>query len=297
MRLVLTLIASAVNGLSEDIVAVAADALNRNALDRPDWLAPGIACDLAFEGDAAASIDLECELADTLGGSPLDLAVQPAEGRRKKLLVADMDSTILAIETLDELADLAGVKAEVAAITERTMRGELDFKDAIRARVALLAGLPVDALERTFERVTLMPGARTLVRTMQAHGAYTVLVSGGFRFFTSRVRDMVGFDTDQCNDLEIVDGTLTGGLHEPILDEDSKLDALNRAIEARNIRPEDSLAVGDGANDVRMVEAAGLGVAYRGKPILTARARVNIEHGDLTALLYLQGYRRDEFRD
>jgi phosphoserine phosphatase len=227
----------------------------------------------------------------------VDANVVPAEGRRKRLLIADMDSTIIGVECIDELADFAGVKAEVAAITERAMRGELDFEAALDARVALLRGLPESVLAECYaERVRLNPGARTLVRTMAAGGAETALVSGGFGFFTERVAAEAGFARNQANTLSVADGRLTGKVARPILGRAAKLAAL-RAIAAEiGVGPEAAIAVGDGANDLDMVAAAGLGVAYRAKPALAAGADARLEHSDLTALLALQGIPAAEWR-
>jgi phosphoserine phosphatase len=226
----------------------------------------------------------------------IDVNVVAAEGRRKRMLIADMDSTIIGVECIDELADFAGLKAQVAAITEAAMRGELDFEAALIARVALLKGLPASALERCYaERVRLNPGARTLVRTMAAHGAETALVSGGFSFFSERVAREAGFARHQANRLEARDGVLTGEVARPILGRAAKLAAL-RAIAAEvGISPEAVLAVGDGANDADMVQAAGLGVAYHAKPALAELADARLDHSDLTALLALQGIGEDEW--
>ncbi|MBI3516947.1 MAG: phosphoserine phosphatase SerB [Proteobacteria bacterium] len=261
-------------------------------IESPRWLAPGEAVDLMFDGAPTA---IAAAVAGMLAGRAIDVATVPAAGRRKRLLIADMDSTIIENETLDELADAAGVGARVAAITARSMRGEIDFADALRERVAMLAGLEVAALARTAARMRLSPGAETLVRTMRRAGATTALVSGGFRFCTDLVRARVGFDLDQANDLALSHGRLTGKVVEPVLDGAAKLAALQRLAAQCNLTPADCLAVGDGANDLPMVEAAGLGVAYRGKPILAATAAVRIDHADLTALLYLQGYTKAEF--
>jgi phosphoserine phosphatase len=229
-----------------------------------------------------------------LEGAFVDAIATPAEGRRKALLVADMDSTIVTGETLDELADFAGLKDRIAAITARAMNGEIDFKTALRERVAMLKGLPVDALERTWQSVRLTPGASELVATMRAHGAYTVLASGGFSFFTSRVAALCGFDLHRSNTL-LDDGTvLTGRVGEPILDRDAKLATLTGLAAERGLKLSATLAVGDGANDLDMLRAAGLGVAYRAKPIVAAAAHARVDHADLRTLLFAQGYRAGE---
>jgi phosphoserine phosphatase len=235
-------------------------------------------------------------VATSLDGRPVDVCLQPTAHRRKRLLVADMDSTIINVECLDELADFAGLKAEISAITERAMRGELPFEAALRERVGMLGGLPVEALQAAYdERVRLNPGARTLVRTMAAGGARCVLVSGGFTFFTGRVAAAAGFHADRANTLITADGKLTGQVGEPILGREAKLAALVQEADALKIPLGETLAVGDGANDLGMIEAAGLGVAYRAKPIVAAQAAAKVDHADLTALLYFQGYRADQF--
>lgn len=229
-----------------------------------------------------------------LEGTFVDAICTPTEGRRKALLIADMDSTIVTGETLDELADFAGLKDRIAAITARAMNGETDFKAALRERVAMLQGLPADALERTWQRVRLTPGARELVATMRAHGAYAALVSGGFSFFTSRVAAQCGFDLHRSNTL-LDDGTvLTGRVGEPILDRDTKLATLIGLAAERGLALSATLAVGDGANDLDMLGAAGLGVAFRAKPIVAAAAQARVDHADLRALLFAQGYRAEE---
>lgn len=258
----------------------------------PRWLKPGEAADLPFADIAADQAEAAARAA--LGPLRLDLAAQAVEGRRKKLLVADMDSTIVTGETLDELADFAGLKERIAAITARAMNGELDFAEALRARVAMLEGLPAEALERTYERIAITPGAETLVSTMRAHGAVCALVSGGFRFFTSRVRDRVGFHLDQANELLIEGGRLTGRVAEPILDKDAKLATLRRLAAEHALPLSAAVTVGDGANDLPMLKAAGLGVAFRAKPSVAAAARVRVDHADLTALLWIQGYTEEE---
>jgi phosphoserine phosphatase len=258
----------------------------------PRWLKHGEAADLPFADIAPDQAEAAARAA--LGSTPIDLAAQPAQGRRKRLLVADMDSTIVTGETLDELADFAGLKERIAAITARAMNGELDFAAALRERVAMLEGLPAEALERTWERIALTPGAATLVATMRAHGAVCALVSGGFRFFTARVRDRVGFHLDQANELIIEGGRLTGRVAEPILDKDAKLATLRRLAAEHALPLSAALTVGDGANDLPMLQAAGLGVAFRAKPNVAAAARVRIDHADLTALLWIQGYAEEE---
>lgn len=259
----------------------------------PDWLGPD-ACDLPFAGPDPS--EAEARLRRELPG--VDLLAQPRDGRRKRLLVADMDSTVIANECIDEMADMLGLKPKIAAITERAMRGEIDFAGALRERVALLKGLRVAALERVWrERIRLTPGARTLAVTMRAHGAYAALVSGGFTFFTARVREAAGFDWDQANALVVEGDALTGTVREPILDSGAKLAALRRLAAERGLAPGETLAVGDGANDLDMIRAAGLGVAFRAKPIVAEAARARVERGDLTTLLYFQGYRRDDFAD
>ncbi len=253
------------------------------------------AVDLTFE--VAEPTALKAHVARALERKSVDFCVQPAAGRRKRLLIADMDSTIIGCECLDELADFAGLKAQIAAITERAMAGEIPFEAALIERVRQLTGLDLSALQRTFdERVRLNPGAAILARTMRAHGARCALVSGGFEFFTSRVAEAAGFDAHRANRL-IDDGArLTGEVARPILGREAKLAALCEEAAALRIDLDQALAVGDGANDLSMIESAGLGVAYRAKPIVAARADARVDHTDLTTLLYFQGYGADEFR-
>ncbi len=258
-----------------------------------DWLAPGIACDIPFTGIAPDAA--EKTVRRGLAGARLDLAAQAAAGRRKALLVADMESTIIAQEMIDELAERFGLGGRVAAITARAMAGELGFEDALTTRVALLAGLPEAAIDEVAARITLNPGARTLVRTMKSGGAYTALVSGGFEVFTRRVRDTCGFDEDRANRLLVNAGALTGKVAEPILGRQAKLEALQEIAAARALPLAAAIAVGDGDNDSVMLAGAGLGVGYRPTAPARAAADVSIDQGDLTALLYLQGYRADEF--
>ncbi len=255
----------------------------------PMMLAPGEAADIPLPMPP----DMDAVRA-ALGGAAIDAIPVTSANRRKRLLIADMDSTIVTGETLDELADFAGLKEPIAAITRRSMNGEIDFAQALRERVAMLRGLSVAALDKTWERVRLTPGARELVATMRAHGAVTALVSGGFTYFTARVATLVGFDVHVSNVL-IHDGSaLTGAVQEPILDRDAKLTTLRRLSQEHHIEMGDTLAVGDGANDLAMLRAAGLGIAFHAKPIVAAEARARVDHGTLRALLFAQGYRAEE---
>jgi phosphoserine phosphatase len=257
-----------------------------------EWLAERYAFDLTFTGEPSA---VSAQAENAASGIDADINVVPLQRRRKKLLVADMDSTIICCECLDEIAAMAGFGARVAAITERAMRGEIAFEPALRERVALLKGMPIATLERVHaERVRLNPGATALVATMRAHGAYTLLVSGGFTFFTQRVVQAAGFDAEQANALLDDGRALTGEVAQPILGRAAKLEALEAAVMALKIDYVDSLAVGDGANDLDMIGRAGLGVAYHAKPIVAAAAPARIAHADLRGLLYLQGYRDEE---
>lgn len=281
-----TLIAS--ERLARGDVEQAADALSSaGCAARPAvWIDVGRACDLPFSGSISAARGALDGLIDGV-----DVVVQPAAGRAKRLLVADMDSTMITVECIDELADYAGVKAEVAAITERAMQGELDFAGALRARVALLGGLDARVIDACYhERVRPMPGAATLVATMRAHGAATLLISGGFTAFAEPVAAALGFERVIANVLGVADGVLTGEVVPPVVDGARKASKLIEARERGALEVADVLAVGDGANDVAMIEAAGLGVAYRGKPALVRAADAAVRWGDLTALLYAQGY-------
>jgi phosphoserine phosphatase len=240
--------------------------------------------------------ELRQEAAAAVAEIPVDWALVPIEARRKLLLIADMDSTIINVECLDELADFAGIKAEIAAITERAMKGEIEFEAALRERVAKLKGLPLSALQRCYdERVRLNPGAETLVRTMRAHGARCVLVSGGFTFFTERVAAWAGFDAQRANVLEHDGEVLKGEVEPPILGRRAKLTALHGEAGAIGVEPDQALAIGDGANDLDMLKAAGLGLAYRAKPIVAAEAHARIDHTSLETALFFQGYRRSDF--
>jgi phosphoserine phosphatase len=255
----------------------------------PDILSPGEAVDIP----CPAAPDM-AKVAAALEGAPIDAIATKARGRRKGLLIADMDSTIVASETLDELAGHAGLKDKIAAITRRSMNGEIDFAEALRLRVSMLAGLGLDALQKTWERTRVTPGARELVATMRAHNATTALVSGGFSFFTGRVAEMLGFDVHRANVLLDDGERLTGKVEEPILDRDAKLATLRQLAAARNLKMAATLAVGDGANDLAMICEAGLGVAFHAKPIVATAARARVDHGDLRALLFAQGYRLAE---
>jgi phosphoserine phosphatase len=292
---VLTLIAPR-GGLSAATIHTARDALASigAATGTPDWLAPEEAADLPFAGLAPEQADAAARAA--LTGQAVDVIAQAAAGRRKRLLIADMDSTIVTTETLDELAGQAGIKDRIAAITRRAMNGELDFEGALRERVGMLKGLDAAALERTWQETELMPGARELVATMRGNGARCALVSGGFTFFTGRVAALVGFHEHHSNTLLEAEGRLTGHVADPILGRNAKLATLKRLAAEEGIGLDATLAVGDGANDLDMIQAAGLGVAYRAKPVVSAAARARVDHGDLTALLFAQGYHGPEIR-
>jgi len=283
-----TLIAA--DRLTRGDISAAEDALGGEARGHA-WVEEGSACDLLFGGGAeAARIALE-------GLIPgVDVVVQPREGRRKQLLVADMDSTMITVECIDELADYAGLKAEVAAVTERAMRGELEFEAALDARVALLRGLDERVIDHCHaQRVRITPGAEALVRTMAANGAYCLLVSGGFSRFADRVAAAIGFDAAVSNELLIEGGRLAGKVAKPIVDAEGKRQALLDAAHARQIPLDAALAIGDGANDIPMLKAAGLGIAYHAKPATAAAADARIGANDLTALLFAQGYGRGDW--
>ncbi|MBB4063599.1 phosphoserine phosphatase SerB [Gellertiella hungarica] len=293
MALVATLIANPLNPvLSPALGEKAADALKASGLY---WLADGVACDLVLRDGADAS-EARAALAALVDGAPVDVVVQDADARRKQMLIADMDSTMIGQECIDELAAEVGLKEEVSLITARAMNGEIAFEPALRERVALLKGLPLSVIDDVIRsRITLTPGGRELVATMRARGAYTALVSGGFTLFTGPVAAMLGFDENQANELLHEGGVLTGVVAEPILGKEAKAQALLRLTGRRGITSADVLAVGDGANDLAMLQLAGSGVALHAKPAVAAQARIRIDHGDLTALLYIQGYRRHEF--
>jgi phosphoserine phosphatase len=296
MSLVLSLIAARSKDRLDraDIEAVAACLESCRA--RPtgaDWLAAGEACDVFFEAASSAAL---AAVRSHFRSRRVDSNVVPADGRRKKLLLADMDSTIIEQECIDELAAEVGLQAEVAALTERAMQGEIGFEPALRARVALLAGLPLAAVERVRkERISFSPGAATLIETMRAAGAYTALVSGGFTMFTRPIADALGFDEQRANRLIESEGALTGEVAEPIFGRAAKEQALRDLAGRLSLSHAETLAIGDGANDLGMIRAAGLGLAYRAKPAVRAEADAVIDQADLTAVLFLQGFRRDEF--
>ena len=296
MTHILTLVAAEQQALTPKLLESLGAALRDAgaATGEVTWLAPeDRACDLPFAQLAAERAHDVARA--TLADLQIDYHAQPTLNRRKRLLIADMDSTIVTAETLDELAGEAGLKDVIAEITARTMRGELDFAQALVERVAMLADLPESALTKTAAALTLSPGAATLVHTMKASGAFTALVSGGFKYFTSKVAARAGFALDLANDLAMADGRLTGELQGPILDKDGKLNALQTLSAERGLTPADAVTVGDGANDLPMLLAAGLGVAYHGKPLLREQVRAQVNHTDLRTLLFFQGYLHEEF--
>jgi phosphoserine phosphatase len=294
MSLVATLICNPASPSLDSTVIDAARAILPGA-GPARWLFEGVAADIPFANpeDRGAVIK---RLREALGDLPVDSVVQPEIGRRKRLFLADMDSTMIGQECIDELADLVGVKAHVAAITERAMRGEIEFAPALRERVALLKDLPVGVVDEVLQkRITLTPGARELVQTMRANGAYTCLVSGGFTVFTGPIAAKIGFQENRANTLLSENGKFIGKVAEPILGREAKFDTLIELVESFELDDIDTLVAGDGANDIPMIQAAGLGVAYHAKPAVAAAATARIDHGDLTALLYAQGYKRSEF--
>ncbi|KAB7738959.1 phosphoserine phosphatase SerB [Parvibaculum sedimenti] len=293
MKYTLTLIGNSATALTETLVAAAGSILPSPSA--PDWLAPGAACDLHFEAEDGKSV--EATIRARFSDTKIDLSVQVAGNRKKGLLVADMDSTIIQQECIDELAAELGIKDRISAITERAMRGEIAFEPALKERVGLLKGLPLASLEKVYaERIVETPGGRALVSTMRANGATCALVSGGFTFFTERVAAAVGFNLNRANTLIFADGKLTGEVGEPILGRYAKIESLVNLREELKLTPHATMAVGDGANDLGMIEEAGLGVAFHAKPVVAEAADARIDHGDLTALLYLQGYHREEIR-
>jgi phosphoserine phosphatase len=291
VSLVMTLIAGPGAGATlPDLVAVLAATLP--LAGTPDWLAPGRACGLALAGIAPGAAETAARRA--IGDVAIDVLVQPTIGRRKRVLVADMESTVIENEMLDELADFVGQRAHVAEITRRAMNGELDFAAALAERVALLKGLPATVLDEAASRIRLMPGAQALLATSRAAGVRTALVSGGFTVFAERIAAELGFDRVVANRLDIAEGRIAGTVQAPIVTRDTKRDTLLALAEGCGVAPSATLAVGDGANDLPMLTSAGLGIAFHAKPAVAALARWRIDHADLTALLFAQGYRVGE---
>ncbi|MDI1262604.1 MAG: phosphoserine phosphatase SerB [bacterium] len=298
MSLVATLICNPANPALDSSIVDGARAI----LPSPgptQWLFDEVAADIPFDGQVGSPDDIkaiETRLRQARGDLPIDIVVQPIATRRKKLFLADMDSTMIGQECIDELADFAGLKAHVAGITERAMRGEIEFEPALRERVALLKDLPVSVIDEVLQkRITVTPGGRALVMTMRKHGAYTCLISGGFTLFTDKVAAMIGFQENRANQLIIENGRLTGDVAEPIVGRAAKLATLIELTESFDLDDVDTMVTGDGANDLGMIEAAGLGVAYHAKPAVAAAAAARIDYCDLSALLYAQGYRREDF--
>ena len=286
---VLVLIASPAHpALNDGAIKCAVDVLRAQGatVGAPDWLAPDIACDIPFDGPSTG-----------VAMTALDGVVLPAAGRRKKLLVADMESTMIENEMLDELADFLGLREKIAGITARAMNGEIDFAGALKERVGLLKGLPVARLDEAAKRIRYTPGGATLVATMKKHGARCALVSGGFTHFTALVKQALGFDSDAANVLLHGSSTLSGTVAPPILGKAAKLATLRRLVAEQGLSTADAVSVGDGANDLPMLKEAGLGVAFHAKPVVAAEVPARIDHSDLTALLYLQGYRRADFAE
>ena len=278
--------------LTPQLVDKASHSLNASTVY---WLCDGVACDIPL-GDNIGPEKAKQALRAALQGEPVDFAVQIQDKRRKKLLVADMDSTMIGQECIDELADAAGLRDYISDITRRAMNGEIAFEPALRERVSLLKGLPLSIIDDVIEnRITLTNGGKELIATMRGHGAYTALVSGGFTLFTKKIANAIGFDEHNANELVVEDGHLAGLVNEPILGKQAKLEKLEELCKKLNISPEDAMAVGDGANDLAMLNLAGSGVALHAKPLVAEAASIRIDYGDLTALLYLQGYRKSEF--
>jgi len=291
MNLVMTVIAGpgAAGGLADLVAALAASLPLAGA---PDWLSPSMACDLPLAGIARQAADAAARRA--IGGAAIDVVVQPAVGRRKQVLVADLESTVIENEMLEELADFVGLRARVAEITRRAMNGEIDFAGALAERVLMLQGLSATVLDEAASRIRLMPGARALLATSRVAGVRTALVSGGFSVFAGRIGAELGFDRVVANRLDIAGGRIAGTVAAPIVTGATKRDALLALAEECAVSRSATLAVGDGANDLPMLAAAGLGVAFRAKPAVAAAARWRIDHADLTALLFIQGYRHEE---
>lgn len=291
--LVLTLIANPnTRDISQELIREVAQLIGEPS---PNWLGENCACEFTLSSNDPS---MRTELDEIVAEAPIDQIIQPAENRRKRALIADMDSTMIDQECIDELAAELGLKEKVATITAKAMNGELEFETAVKERVSLLKGLNADISEQIIEnRITLASGGKTLVQTMKANGAYCALVSGGFTSFTSSIANMLGFDENRANVLEEENGRLTGLVREPILGAEAKVTAMNEIAADRKLSPNDFVAVGDGANDLPMLKLAGMGVALHAKPSVAQQSSIRIDHGDLTALLYLQGYREGEFQD
>ncbi len=280
------------NPADPELTPQLAEAVRRATGGELNWLSHSIACEIA---DPKSTDPLD-EARAILAGKAVDVALVPKANRRKKLLIADMDSTMINQECIDELADALGLKPQISDITARAMNGELDFEQALDTRVALLKGLERKRIEEIRrERITYAPGGRALVQTMKAYGAHTVLISGGFTYFADHIGKRIGFDEVEANVLAFEDEKLTGTVVKPIVDKNRKLTRLTELVAERGLKPAETLAVGDGANDLPMITAAGMGVALHAKPVVAAEAPFRIDHGDLTALLYLQGYAEDDF--
>ncbi|MBT3703651.1 MAG: phosphoserine phosphatase SerB [Alphaproteobacteria bacterium] len=297
MENVLTLIGSrSWAPLSDDLVAMAIGALEEAGAEcsAPDWLSEHLACDIFFDG-FSPSVG-EASVRQYLRDMPVDIISQHQEYRRKKLLLSDMDSTIIEQECIDEVAAYAGLRDQVSEITEAAMRGELDFSASLVRRAAMLKDIDVEVLQKVYkERITVTPGARTLVQTMRKNGAWSKLVSGGFTYFTNLVSIETGFHDHQANRLEVIAGRLTGKVIPPILDNLAKRKALDKCVDALGLQGQETLAVGDGANDIPMLQEAGLGIAFHAKPLVAASSNARLDHADLTGALYAQGYRDEEF--
>jgi len=262
---------------------------------KEDWLAEDEACDIFIESTLSAAGIVE-QAREVLSGSAIDAVCTSIEGRRKKLLISDMDSTVIDQECIDELGDAIGLGSQIREITAGVVNGDVSFSDALRERLALMKGMERDLLESVYEeRISLKAGARTLVQTMRRHGAFCILVSGGFSYFTRRIAERIGFHDHQGNELTFEDGKLTGAIKEPILGRSAKLNTLTRLCDEKGLKLSEVLAVGDGANDIKMIKAAGLGIAFHGSDSLRLQANACIDYGDLTALLYIQGFRKAEF--
>ena len=280
------------NPADSDLTPALANKVHAEIGGELNWLSHPNACEII----APKSTDPVTVARDLLAGRAVDVALVPRNGRRKKLLIADMDSTMIEQECIDELADALGLKQQLSDITARAMNGELDFEQALDTRVGLLKGLERKVIEQIRrERITFAPGGRALVQTMKAFGAYTALISGGFTFFADYIGKRIGFDEMVANELVFDGDALTGTVTKPIVDKHRKVSRLGELTAERDLSPRQTLAVGDGANDLPMLHAAGMGVALHAKPVVAAEAPVRIDHGDLTALLYLQGYSEDDF--